>query len=176
MDFNSSRYTQSKDRNGGLIPFRAQQMFERARRRAILKGIYNRIRGLPYELSKLSLTEEECEVGNRSAGHVESVPISQILGSVGKSEDFDLYFNPLHNRIKGRWMQVFTAWENRGGLPAVELIQVYDKYYVVDGHHRVSVAHALGYDFIDADVTVWKPINCVIKNLAKPRAPDQQTT
>ena len=37
-------------------------------------------------------------------------------------------------------------------LPSVELIQVGEVYYVSDGHHRVSVARALKYDFIDAVV------------------------
>ena len=40
-------------------------------------------------------------------------------------------------------------------LPPIELIRLGDTYYVRDGHHRVSVARALGQDEIDAQVIVW---------------------
>jgi hypothetical protein len=40
------------------------------------------------------------------------------------------------------------------GLPAIDLLQVGDTYFVRDGHHRISVARALGADYIDANVTV----------------------
>jgi hypothetical protein len=41
-------------------------------------------------------------------------------------------------------------------LPPVSLIQVGDRFYVRDGHHRVSVARALGQQYIEADITVWE--------------------
>ncbi len=41
-------------------------------------------------------------------------------------------------------------------LPPVDLIQLGDTYFVRDGHHRISVARALGYAYIDANVTVWQ--------------------
>jgi hypothetical protein len=37
----------------------------------------------------------------------------------------------------------------------VTLIQIRDYYFVVDGHHRISVARALGEFAIDAEITVW---------------------
>jgi hypothetical protein len=40
-------------------------------------------------------------------------------------------------------------------LPPVALIQVGDVYFVKDGHHRISVARALGQVEIEAVVTVW---------------------
>ena len=39
-------------------------------------------------------------------------------------------------------------------LPPVELIQLEDRYFVRDGHHRVSVARAMRQELIDASVTV----------------------
>jgi hypothetical protein len=41
-------------------------------------------------------------------------------------------------------------------LPPVELIQVGDLYFVRDGHHRISVAQAMGQESIEAEVTVWQ--------------------
>ena len=36
------------------------------------------------------------------------------------------------------------------------LVQVGDVYFVCDGHHRISVARALGQLAIEAEVTVWQ--------------------
>lgn len=41
----------------------------------------------------------------------------------------------------------------RWGLPAIEVYKVGDVYYVKDGHHRVSVAHAIRQTYIDAHIT-----------------------
>jgi hypothetical protein len=41
-------------------------------------------------------------------------------------------------------------------LPAVDLIQIGDVYFVRDGHHRISVGRAMGQEIIDAEVTVWE--------------------
>jgi hypothetical protein len=48
-------------------------------------------------------------------------------------------------------------------LPPVVLVQVGDVYFVRDGHHRISVARALGQLDIEAAVTVWHlsgPLPC----------------
>ncbi len=37
-------------------------------------------------------------------------------------------------------------------LPPVDLVKVGDFYFVRDGHHRISVARALGQQFVDAIV------------------------
>ena len=41
-------------------------------------------------------------------------------------------------------------------LPPVDLIQVGDRYFVRDGHHRISVARTLGQHFVEAEVTVYQ--------------------
>jgi hypothetical protein len=38
----------------------------------------------------------------------------------------------------------------------VELIQIGEVYFVQDGHHRISVARALGQRTIEAQVVVWQ--------------------
>jgi hypothetical protein len=40
-------------------------------------------------------------------------------------------------------------------LPRVSLVEANGVYYVKDGHHRVSVAHALCDSDIEANVTAW---------------------
>lgn len=84
------------------------------------------------------------------------VMIDHICGTQGRMNDFDLKFYPLTERLRDRWVSVATAYLEGIGLPAVELIQVRDRYYVRDGHHRISVAKAFGQEEIDAIITVWK--------------------
>ena len=37
----------------------------------------------------------------------------------------------------------------------ISLFKIGDVYFVRDGHHRISVARALGQTEIDAEVSVW---------------------
>jgi hypothetical protein len=50
---------------------------------------------------------------------------------------------------------IAAAWELGRELPPVELVQIGDFYFVRDGHHRISVARAMGQEHIEAEVTVW---------------------
>ena len=87
---------------------------------------------------------------------IKSVSIEEIVGSEGKSEDFDRSFNPRQDRTRTRWLNIAKARLADRELPPVELIQVGDSYFVRDGHHRISVARALGENYIDAEVTQWQ--------------------
>ncbi len=93
-----------------------------------------------------------------SNGHylgTRTVALSQINGSEARTSDFDRSFHPLSDRTLGRWTSVARAHEAGIPLPAVELIKVGENYFVRDGHHRISVAHAFGEEFIEAEVTEW---------------------
>jgi hypothetical protein len=86
------------------------------------------------------------------------VPICQIRGSEGRCSDFDRNFNPLQDHNRVRWLRIAAARQRGRSLPPVELVQVGDFYFVRDGHHRVSVARALGQPFIAARVTALNVI------------------
>lgn len=92
-----------------------------------------------------------CLPNRHYAGHV-SVPIERIRGSEGRTEDFDDTFYPLHDRMRSRWLSVASVRLAGEGLPPVELIHTGGIYFVRDGHHRISVAKALGEAYIDAEV------------------------
>jgi hypothetical protein len=95
------------------------------------------------------------EVHAHYCAEVRTVPIRQIRGSQGRSYDFDRDFNPLQDHNKARWLGVASARQRGKALPPVELIQVGDLYFVQDGHHRISVARAMGQRAIEANVVVW---------------------
>jgi hypothetical protein len=80
------------------------------------------------------------------------VLLSQIVGSVGRYQDFDAAFAPRQTRTMGRWMSVDVAHLQEINLPPVELYKIGEVYFVKDGNHRVSVAHEKNQVFIDAEV------------------------
>lgn len=92
-----------------------------------------------------------CQQNRHYAGQ-QSVAIDQIKGTESREGDFDDAFYPLHDRLRSRWLGVAAARLAGRELPPVELTQVGGIYYVQDGHHRISVAKALGEDFVDAEV------------------------
>ena len=92
-----------------------------------------------------------CKQNRHYAGQ-RSVPIDQIKGTEGREGDFDDAFNPLHDRLRSRWLGVASARLSGKELPPVEVIRMGGVYYVQDGHHRISVAKALGEEFVDAEV------------------------
>jgi len=92
-------------------------------------------------------------VSHGERAETRQVPICQIRGSEGRCSDFDRDFNPLQDHNRVRWLRIAAARQRGRSLPPVELVQVGDLYFVRDGHHRVSVARALGQPFIAARVT-----------------------
>lgn len=91
-------------------------------------------------------------------GGLRYVPLPQIRGSEspGRCADFDAAFRPLRDHLKERWVRVARAWHRGVVLPPVTLIQFDGNYFVRDGHHRISVARAVGQESILAHVTVRK--------------------
>jgi hypothetical protein len=84
------------------------------------------------------------------------VPIGLIIGSEGRTTDFDMDFYPIHGASRERWVNMAMAHLADLQLPSVKLIQVDDAYFVRDGHHRISVSRAFGQLAIDAEVITWK--------------------
>jgi hypothetical protein len=128
---------------------RARWAHQRKRLRAVLLGQNRR-------LFTLDEIEAQATVTQRYANGTQTVALDRIRGSVDKANAFDIDFYPAQERTENRWIWVATAFLRGISLPPVELIQVGDIYFVVDGHHRISVARALNHTHIDAAVTVWE--------------------
>ena len=52
-----------------------------------------------------------------------------------------------------RWVRLDVAMADLKGVPPIEVFQVGSVYFVSDGNHRISVAHASGFKEIEAYVT-----------------------
>ncbi len=91
----------------------------------------------------------------RAFGGVQEIPVDKIVGSVApeaKTGDFDPAFLPNNRRMRERWTRIYLAMVEGDELPPIDVYRVDGKYYVIDGHHRVSVAKNLGRDTINARV------------------------
>jgi hypothetical protein len=54
--------------------------------------------------------------------------------------------------MRERWTRIYQAMVEGDELPPIDVYRVDDHYYVIDGHHRVSVARNLGRPSISARV------------------------
>lgn len=145
-------------RQGGLNQERQSllSLYHRALGRGRRGGLWSWFLGRSRRLLDLKEIEASCTVRARSYSGLRTVPIDKIRGSEGRTADFDHDFHPLKTHTQERWLGIAAArWRGRA-LPPVSLVQVGDLYFVLDGHHRISVARALGQQNIDAQVTVWQ--------------------
>jgi hypothetical protein len=120
-----------------------------------LRQIWAKLWGQSRRLLDLTTIATTGSVGDRRAAGMHSVPIRQIRGSEGRCDEFDVAFRPLREYTEERWVSVARAQLRGLELPPVDLIQLGEVYFVRDGHHRISVAAALGQQEIDAVVTIW---------------------
>jgi hypothetical protein len=90
--------------------------------------------------------------GERRLG-LQVIPLDSIVGSVDRTRDFDRWFRPRSGRSRERWERLARAQRRGEAIPPIDVYRVGELHFVKDGHHRVSVAHALGFRSIDAFVT-----------------------
>ncbi|AZZ82820.1 chromosome partitioning protein ParB [Gordonia alkanivorans] len=81
------------------------------------------------------------------------VEVSSIVGSVDRTKDFDRYFRPTSSHMRERWQRIAAAQRRGESVPPVQLYRVGSMHFVIDGHHRVSIAIARNLTTIDAYVT-----------------------
>jgi hypothetical protein len=143
-------------RSTGMPGLDAQTDFLRARRRAALGAMVARLRGEPDDVRHVLPYEEVVAalgfVSEHSAGTA-VVPLDAIVGTVDRGRDFDRSFRPTTGRVRSRWEHIAAAMRRGESMPPVDLVRIGQIYFVRDGHHRVSVARALGHGDINAMVT-----------------------
>lgn len=98
------------------------------------------------------------------------VPVARVVGSVGRWRELATDFRPRRPRWDKiddeRYRRIETALRRGHPLPPIVAYLLEGEYYVLDGHHRVAAAKALGQVFIDAEVTEYRraprlaPLRC----------------
>ncbi|MBN1449888.1 MAG: hypothetical protein JW963_02650 [Anaerolineales bacterium] len=106
---------------------------------------------------------------NKKFVGVQEIPVDKIVGTIGREGDFDNRFRPLHKHLRDRWVDVFLSLSTEAWSP-IRAHKVGEQYFVEDGHHRTSVARAVGMAYIQAEiweystqptpVKLCQPVNC----------------
>jgi nucleotide-binding universal stress UspA family protein len=133
--------------------FNAVNDFQRARRQAALQELLARVRGSSAELLSYEEVRQKLRAGGVASRGLREIPIDAIVGSVGRYRDFTRGFLPLQDSDQNRWAGVSLASSTGTGLPPIEVYQIGEAYFVIDGHHRVSIARQNDANVIEAYVT-----------------------
>ncbi len=133
---------------------RARADFSRARFKSFINQVFSVIAGNKHATTLLSYDEikEKLHIGGPIYRGVKTVRVDQIVGSLNRYHEFDRAFLPKEDQLASRWQKVDRAFYEDIHLPPVVLYKVGEVYFVVDGHHRVSVAREQGQQFIEAEV------------------------
>jgi hypothetical protein len=134
--------------------------FTRARRHARLRALVARIRGehASNRLRSFDDVRRELSVANnRRHRGMRVVEVDEIVGSVGRWRDFDRSFLPARASVGHKWKRIDWAFHRAEDLPPIELYEIGDAYFVVDGHHRVSVARYHDVPTVEASVAEFYP-------------------
>jgi hypothetical protein len=134
----------------------AQTAFSRQRRRRRTDRAKRWLLRQPRECSQLPSLDHQlgASATQRRPVGMQAVALNSIVGTAesSKARAFDHRFRPPPTS-RHRWERLWVAARRGEPLPPVSVLQLCYDHFLVDGHHRVSVAHDLGMHAIDAEVT-----------------------
>ena len=132
-----------------LAHYESQEKWARARRGVLVQRVVCTFKNCSVDLipfdevrTRLHLTQNYCR-------GLQDIELERIRGSVGRYRDFTSAFLPRRNHMRQRWERVNTMVSAQK-MPPIEVYQVGDAYFVVDGNHRVSNARQEGMRTIAA--------------------------
>ena len=134
----------------------AKSVFARERRRRALANIASRLRSEPDDVSAILPFEEvvaalgrrsERDLGVEHPARLDRRHRGSPPGRVRPRRS-----GPPPTDIRGRWERIAAARRRGEAMPPIDVYRIGDLHFVKDGHHRVSVARALGDTHIDAHV------------------------
>ncbi|MBI5935349.1 MAG: hypothetical protein HY867_16730 [Chloroflexi bacterium] len=134
------------------LSLRVREDYRRVRLKAFLNRAWAVISGRPTHLLSYDEIREKLHVGGPIYRGVQTIRLEQVAGSLNRYQAFDRAFLPTQDDTASRWQWVNRAFYEEISLPPVVLYKVGEVYFVVDGHHRVSVAREQGQEFIEAEV------------------------
>ena len=143
-------------RETGFLQVDVEYDFLRARRRQVLAALAHRLRRWRGDGNRLVPLDEVAGPaswrGERQLGR-QTIRLDTIIGTAGPRRDFDRRFRPASNRVRFRWERLALAQRRGEPIPPVEVYRVGGCHFVIDGHHRISIAAASGERLIEAYVT-----------------------
>jgi hypothetical protein len=172
----------------GLAHQDARDDFDRARRRANWAKLARWLHGRPSSclpvLGEVTTIPgaagsggrrlEYERVGRLGSGAEVMVPIEQIVGTVEptRSRCFDSHFRPTSEVPRTRFEWIAGEIRSGRGMDPVDLYRCGGQYYVLDGHHRIAVARALGERWVLAKITEVRLNELDVPNVSYKTAED----
>jgi hypothetical protein len=154
----------------------ARDDFDRARRQARWAKLAAWLSGQPSGANRLKLLGEVTIVagagaamagdlrpqpehaGSLAQARQAAVPIDTLVGSVEPTMSFDRHFRPTSQVPRDRFQRIAISLRRGRGMDPVELYHCGGEYFVLDGHHRIAVARALGERSVWAMITEVRPV------------------
>jgi len=147
----------------------AEHRFLQLARERRLAELERRLRRRPAggdRLAYMAMETGRAAVARRHPLGVRAITTESIVGTVDahKAATFDHCFRP-PNWSRGRWTLMYLAARRGSQMPPISVYRVGEEHFVRDGHHRVSVARALGAADIDAHVVELMPTSAAQRRM-----------
>ena len=143
-------------RETGFLQVDVEYDFLRARRHQVLAALAHRLRRWRGDGNRLVPLDEVADPaswrGERQLGR-QTIRLDTIIGAAEPRRDFDRRFRPTSDRVRFRWERLALAQRRGEPIPPIEVYRVGGCHFVIDGHHRISIAAAVGERLIEANVT-----------------------
>ncbi len=114
-----------------------------------------RLPGTPHEcgpMLELTWLSRQLHLGTPVFEGMETIPVTQVIGTVQRGHDFDACWRPLNPRL-ARVVAEIEAAQPSGLDEPIDVVRVDRAFFVRDGHKRIAIAHRSGREFIDANVS-----------------------
>jgi hypothetical protein len=131
----------------------ASRDFAKARMSAFWEQVWALMRGKSIDLLRFEEVKQRLRLRDERYLGLKEIPLDNVVGTVGRYNDFTRTFLPRTNAVKSRWQRLDAMARGMEGFPPIEAYKIGDAYFVIDGNHRVSVAKQLGATVIEAYVT-----------------------
>ncbi|HSR32467.1 MAG TPA: hypothetical protein VLY63_18050 [Anaerolineae bacterium] len=128
----------------------AIESFRQARRLATMEQLRARLSGRSAQILCYQDVHDAVKAKMGRILGLKEIPLDSIVGSVERCADYTRAFLPLTDSAEKRWADIWNASPDK--LPPIRVTQLGPIYFVVDGHHRVSVARRRGWTNLAAHV------------------------
>lgn len=137
-----------------LEKYEAQDSWKHARREIFVQKVICTFKNCSVDLIPFEEVRTRLHLTQKLNRGLQEIKLDRIRGSVGRHKDFTSTFLPRQSYMQKRWQRVHAVFFSQG-MPPIEVYQVGDAYFVIDGNHRVSVALQEGLETIEAYVTEY---------------------
>jgi len=134
-----------------LDQYDSQEKWARARRGVLVQKVVSTFKNCSVDLIPFEEVRTRLHLTQKYYRGLQDIELERIRGSVGRYQDFTSAFLPRRDHLRQRWERVNKIVSTQS-MPPIEVYQVGEAYFVVDGNHRVSVARQEGMKTIAAYV------------------------